>query len=84
MEEELQGLQLEDSTHQAPQQQGQDLEASEGTATAIVPWKYCNVYANNRSPERLFLFQGQSIFIQQRLDEKVTIDQNTGNVVWDG
>lgn len=24
------------------------------------------------------------VFIQQRLDEKVTIDQNTGNVVWDG
>ncbi|KAF9149442.1 Methyltransferase-like protein 21A [Linnemannia schmuckeri] len=84
MEEELQGLQLEGSTHQTLQRQGQDLGAPEVTTTAIIPWKYCNVYANNRSPERLFLFQGQSIFIQQRLDEKVTIDQNTGNVVWDG
>ncbi|KAF9182954.1 hypothetical protein BGZ50_004616 [Haplosporangium sp. Z 11] len=52
--------------------------------TDIVPWKYCNVYANNRSPERLFLFGGHSVFIHQRLDQKVTIEQNTGNVVWDG
>ncbi|KAF9540057.1 hypothetical protein EC957_004688 [Mortierella hygrophila] len=84
MEEELQGLQLDGNTPQKQQHQEQSSEAPEGTATAIIPWKYCNVYANNRSPERLFLFQGQSIFIQQRLDEKVTIDQNTGNVVWDG
>lgn len=60
MEEELQGLQLEDNTPQPQQQQGQDSESPEGTTTAIIPWKYCNVYANNRSPERLFLFQGQS------------------------
>ncbi|KAG9066468.1 Methyltransferase-like protein 21A [Linnemannia hyalina] len=84
MEEELQGLQLDGNTIQTQQHQEQSSEAPEGTATALIPWKYCNVYANNRSPERLFLFQGQSIFIQQRLDEKVTIDQNTGNVVWDG
>ncbi|KAG0075114.1 Methyltransferase-like protein 21A [Linnemannia elongata] len=84
MEEELQGLQLEGNMPQSQQHQEQNSEAPERTATAIIPWKYCNVYANNRSPERLFLFQGQSIFIQQRLDEKVTIDQNTGNVVWDG
>ena len=60
MEEELQGLQLEDNAAQTQQQQGQDSEAPEGATTAIIPWKYCNVYANNRSPERLFLFQGQS------------------------
>ncbi|KAF9901617.1 Methyltransferase-like protein 21A [Linnemannia zychae] len=87
MDEELQGLQQESSSQEAQQQQqnqDSDSDLSAGAATAIIPWKYCNVYANNRSPERLFLFQGQSIFIQQRLDEKVTIDQNTGNVVWDG
>ncbi|KAF9349575.1 Methyltransferase-like protein 21A [Mortierella sp. AD094] len=59
-------------------------QQQESDATQLIPWKYCNVYANNRSPERLFVFQGHSIFIHQRLDEKVTIDQNTGNVVWDG
>ncbi|KAF9435645.1 Peptide-methionine (S)-S-oxide reductase [Entomortierella beljakovae] len=67
----------EEQTEQQQQQQGEP-------TTELIPWKYCNVYANNRSPERLFLFQGHSIFIHQRLDEKVTIDQNTGNVVWDG
>ncbi|KAG0258996.1 Methyltransferase-like protein 21E, partial [Linnemannia exigua] len=85
MEEELQGLQQEGNTQAAQyQERGQESGSPAGPATAMIPWKYCNVYANNRSPERLFLFQGQSIFIQQRLDEKVTIDQNTGNVVWDG
>ncbi|KAG0377427.1 Protein-lysine methyltransferase mettl21c [Mortierella sp. AD032] len=85
MEEELQGLQQEGDIQAAQlQEHEQDSDSSAGAATAIIPWKYCNVYANNRSPERLFLFQGQSVFIQQRLDEKVTIDQNTGNVVWDG
>ncbi|KAG0206365.1 Methyltransferase-like protein 21E [Mortierella sp. NVP41] len=85
MEEELKGLQQEDDNQQTQQTQQQQLDSDQSSVTtAIIPWKYCNVYANNRSPERLFLFQGQSIFIQQRLDEKVTIDQNTGNVVWDG
>ncbi|KAF9427993.1 Peptide-methionine (S)-S-oxide reductase [Podila epigama] len=56
----------------------------EVATTELVPWKYCNPYANNRSPQRLFLFQGASVIIEQKLDEKVTIDQNTGNVVWDG
>lgn len=64
------------------QQEGQ---TSEPGMTDLVPWKYCNIHANNRhSPERLFVFLGHSIFIHQRLDEKVSIDQNTGNVVWDG
>ncbi|KAI1313398.1 Methyltransferase-like protein 21A [Mortierella claussenii] len=74
-------IQTEGSLSGHEQVQGQDYPS---TTTEIVPWKYCNVYANNRSPERLFVVQGHSIFIQQRLDEKVTIDQNTGNVVWDG
>ncbi|KAG0311455.1 Methyltransferase-like protein 21A, partial [Dissophora globulifera] len=69
-------------------QHGQDEqhrhEESGTETTDMVPWKYCNVYANNRSPERLFVFQGHSIFIQQRLDETIALDQNTGNVVWDG
>ncbi|KAF9920509.1 Methyltransferase-like protein 21A [Linnemannia zychae] len=81
---EFQGSKPEHNTSQLVQQQSQISDLTEGAITAIIPWKYCNVYANNRSPERLFVFQGQSIFIQQRLDEKVTIDQNTGNVVWDG
>ncbi|KAF9105415.1 Methyltransferase-like protein 21A [Mortierella sp. AM989] len=66
------------------QAQEQEQAEQQPSTTDIIPWKYCNVYANNRSPERLFVFQGHSIFIHQRLDEKVTIDQNTGNVVWDG
>ncbi|KAF9346046.1 cyclin-dependent kinase 5, partial [Mortierella sp. NVP85] len=69
--------------HGSENSQDEGQRTSSGT-TDLVPWKYCNVYANNRSPERLFVFQGHSIFIHQRLDEKVTIDQNTGNVVWDG
>ncbi|KAI8598744.1 hypothetical protein EDD21DRAFT_381655 [Dissophora ornata] len=64
--------------------EGEQEGHQEPVTTDLIPWKYCNVYANNRSPERLFVFQGHSIFIHQRLDEKVTIDQNTGNVVWDG
>jgi hypothetical protein len=59
MEEELRGLQLGDNTQRTQQKQEQ-VPLHEGAATAIIPWKYCNVYANNRSPERLFLFQGQS------------------------
>ncbi|KAF8968220.1 Methyltransferase-like protein 21A [Entomortierella lignicola] len=31
-----------------------------------------------------FHLDKNAVFIHQRLDEKVTIDQNTGNVVWDG
>ncbi|KAF9174872.1 hypothetical protein BGX21_002129 [Mortierella sp. AD011] len=69
--------------------QEQEQHQQDSDATQIIPWKYCNVYANNRSPERLFflfldILSSNSVFIQQRLDEKVTIDQNTGNVVWDG
>ncbi|KAF9895506.1 hypothetical protein BX616_009540, partial [Lobosporangium transversale] len=51
---------MQDQQQQHQQQQTLLGEPSEttgtetGTETGLVPWKYCNVYANNRSPERLF------------------------------
>ena len=42
------------------QEQKQEQQQQDSDTTQLIPWKYCNVYANNRSPERLFVFQGHS------------------------
>ncbi|RUS18275.1 hypothetical protein BC937DRAFT_88965 [Endogone sp. FLAS-F59071] len=65
----------------APPTKGDDGYGSK----AVVPWKYCNPYANYRwSPERPFQILGHTVVLAQRLDETIELHQNTGNVVWDG
>ncbi|ORX91173.1 hypothetical protein K493DRAFT_53123 [Basidiobolus meristosporus CBS 931.73] len=55
------------------------------TENALVPWRFCNPYANQKyDPVRSFIFNGHEIVIQQNQDQKIDITQNTGNIVWDG
>uniref|UniRef100_U9TGV2 Uncharacterized protein n=1 Tax=Rhizophagus irregularis (strain DAOM 181602 / DAOM 197198 / MUCL 43194) TaxID=747089 RepID=U9TGV2_RHIID len=59
--------------------------STKNTSTEIVLWKYDNPYANYKhDPERIFLLNGYTLRIHQKLDKIVKITQNTGNLVWDG
>ncbi|CAG8544189.1 7474_t:CDS:2 [Funneliformis caledonium] len=55
------------------------------TSNELVIWKYDNPYANYKlDPERIFLLNGYTLRINQKLNNIVDITQNTGNLVWDG
>ncbi|CAG8726327.1 23069_t:CDS:2 [Cetraspora pellucida] len=52
---------------------------------ALVLWKYNNPFSNyKRDPERIFVFNGFTLKISQKLSDPIDITQNTGNIVWDG
>ncbi|KAJ9051080.1 Methyltransferase-like protein 21B [Entomophthora muscae] len=51
----------------------------------LVKWKYCNPYSNQKySATRSFQICGRQVLINQLPEEDITLDSNTGNVVWDG
>ncbi|CAG8727840.1 127_t:CDS:2, partial [Dentiscutata erythropus] len=52
---------------------------------ALVLWKYNNPFSNyKQDPERIFVFNGFTLKISQKLSDPIDITQNTGNIVWDG
>ncbi|KAI8900098.1 putative methyltransferase-domain-containing protein [Globomyces pollinis-pini] len=51
----------------------------------IVPWKYKNPYSNEKYKEKRSILIGTyQINIQQIPTKSISLDQNTGAVVWDG
>ncbi|ORX81589.1 S-adenosyl-L-methionine-dependent methyltransferase [Anaeromyces robustus] len=51
----------------------------------IVPWVYKNIYSNQKYLEsRDYLINNHLLKIKQNLDNEININQNTGNLVWDG
>ncbi|CAG8510972.1 8967_t:CDS:2 [Funneliformis mosseae] len=60
-------------------------DPTSSTSNELVIWKYDNPYANYKlDPERIFLLNGYTLRINQKLNNIVDITQNTGNLVWDG
>ncbi|CAG8607932.1 16203_t:CDS:2 [Acaulospora morrowiae] len=54
-------------------------------SNAMVLWKFDNPYANyKKDAERIFVLDGYTLRISQKLTEKIDITKNTGNIVWDG
>ncbi|CAG8725961.1 14060_t:CDS:2 [Gigaspora margarita] len=52
---------------------------------ALVLWKYNNPFSNyKQDPVRIFIFNGFTLKISQKLSDPINITQNTGNIVWDG
>ncbi|KAJ3309980.1 Methyltransferase-like protein 21A [Boothiomyces sp. JEL0838] len=54
------------------------------TTNQVILWKYKNTAVDEKyQPTRTFHFDNTSITIQQQKTD-ITIEKNTGNVVWDG
>ncbi|RIA82986.1 putative methyltransferase-domain-containing protein [Glomus cerebriforme] len=74
---------MSDISH--PQHFSGSTSTNKNTSTEIVLWKYDNPYANYKhDPERIFLINGYTLQIYQKLNDIISITQNTGNIVWDG
>eukprot|EP00833_Pecoramyces_ruminatium_P018809 jgi/Orpsp1_1/1192841/evm.model.d7180000096265.2 len=51
----------------------------------MLPWVYKNIYADQKYLKfRNFLINNHLLKIKQNLDNEININQNTGNLVWDG
>ncbi|ORX59892.1 hypothetical protein BCR36DRAFT_274182 [Piromyces finnis] len=52
---------------------------------SLVPWVYKNIYVDQKySQSRDYLINNYLLKIKQKLDNEITLHQNTGNLVWDG